>query len=204
LVQLITGESVISDRAVMFYRDERRMREDVMDLARIAVVQGASNATIQDMFHTLVRRWTASARLAGVLAETHGLADRSCSAGYLTSVRGGERFPIFQDLGPGSTECHLDGGGMLVATESVRRDIEAGCDLVLLNKFGKLEVANAGLADAFRAAIEADVPVLTSVSPAHMTAWSAFAAPLFVILPPEADEIDAWWQAVRPPAHAGA
>jgi hypothetical protein len=175
-----------------------------MDLARIAVVQGASNAAIQGMFHTLADRWGRSARLAGVLAETHGLADRACSAGFLRSIRTGERFAIFQDLGPGSTACHLDGGAMLPAIEAMRRDIVAGCDLVLLNKFGKLEAANSGLADAFRAAIEADVPVLTSVSPAHEAAWAAFATPLFVSLPPEPSAIDAWWQAVRSPARAGA
>lgn len=175
-----------------------------MDLARIAVVQGASNATIQDIFHALADRWRMSARLAGVLAETHGLADRACSAGFLRNIGTGERFPIFQDLGPGSAACHLDGAAMLPATEAVRRDIAAGCDLVLLNKFGKLEAANSGLVDAFRAAIEADVPVLTSVSPSHEAAWAQFATPLFVTLAANPAEIDAWWQAVRLPVHVRA
>jgi hypothetical protein len=179
------------------------MQEDLMDVAKIAVVQGASNATIQDIFHTMADRWGTSVRLAGVLAETHGLADRACSAGFLRNIRTGERFPIFQDLGPGSAACHLDGAAMLPATEAVRRDIVAGCDLVLLNKFGKLEAANSGLADAFRAAIEADVPVLTSVSPSHEAAWAKFATPLFVRLAANPAEIDAWWQAVRPPVHMG-
>ena len=173
-----------------------------MDLPRIAVVQGASNATIQDIFHTLADRWGRSARLAGVLAETHGLADRACSAGFLRSIRTGERFAIFQDLGPGSSACHLDGAAMLPATEAVRRDIAAGCDLVLLSKFGKLEAANSGLVDAFRAALEADVPVLTSLSPPQEAAWAKFATPLFVALPAEPNAIDAWWQAVRMSADA--
>jgi Protein of unknown function (DUF2478) len=180
------------------------MKEEHMEPARNAVVQGAPNATIQDIFHTLADRWQTSARLAGVLAETHGLADRACSAGYLRDLRTGERFPIFQDLGAGSTECHLDGGAMLPATEAVRRSIAAGCDLVLLNKFGKLEAANSGLADAFRAAIEAEVPVLTSVSPAQDAAWGRFAAPLFVTLAADPAEIEAWWQSVRPPVPVGA
>src|SRR5580658_1727495 len=166
----------------------------------IAVVQGAPGATVQEIFRGLIDRWRPSARIAGVIAETHGLADRSCSAGFLQSIATAERFSVFQDLGPGSTECHLDGGGMLPAAEAVRRDIETGCDLVLLSKFGKLEAANSGLADAFAAAIEAHVPVLTSVSPAFEAAWAKFAAPLFVTLPADPVKIDAWWQAVRPPA----
>lgn len=172
-----------------------------MDLARIAVVQGASNATIQEIFQTLADRWKASTRLAGVIAETHGMADRACSAGFLRNIRTGERFSIFQDLGPGSTACHLDGAAVVLASEAARRDIVDGCDLVLLNKFGKLEAANSGLADAFRAAVEADVPVLTSVSPAHEAAWANFATPLYVTLAADPAEIDAWWQAVRVPVH---
>src|SRR3546814_4100404 len=73
-------------------------------------------------------------RLAGVLAEDHGLADRACSAGYLRSLSGPERFPIFEDRGPGSTACHIEGAGALTAAEAVRRDIARGCDLVLLSK----------------------------------------------------------------------
>jgi len=72
---------------------------------KIAVVQGMPSAQVQDLFHTLVGRWQPSARLAGVVAEDHGLADRACSAGFLRSLGNGQRFPIFQDLGPGSTTC---------------------------------------------------------------------------------------------------
>jgi len=169
-----------------------------MDLAvkMIAVVQGAPGTTVQDIFRTLVDRWRTSARVVGVVAETHGLAGRACSAGFLRNIGTGESFPIFQDLGPGSTACHLDGSAMLPATEAVQRDIAAGCDLVVLSKFGNLEAANSGLVGAFRAAIEADVPVLTSVSPACEAAWAKFAAPLSVTIPADAGKIDAWWQAV--------
>ena len=47
-----------------------------------------------------------------------------------------------------------------MAAAAVRRDIAAGCDLVVLSKFGKLEAGGGGLRDAFGAAIEAGVPVL--------------------------------------------
>ena len=40
-----------------------------------------------------------------------------------------ERSPLFDVSGPGA----------LIAAEAVRRDIDAGCDLVLLNRFAKLE-----------------------------------------------------------------
>jgi hypothetical protein len=173
---------------------------------KIAVVQGVPGAQVQELFRALVVRWQSSVRLAGVVAEDHGLADRTCSAGFLRSLGSGERFPIFQDLGIGSKACHLADAGVLAAADAVRQDIAAGCDLVLLSKFGKLEANGGGLRDAFGAAIEAGVPVLTSVSASFAAAWENFAAPLSVIVPDDADRIDAWWHAVRshPLAMAGA
>lgn len=165
---------------------------------KIAVVQGAPSAVVQDVFRMLVDRWQPSVSLAGVIAEDHGLPERACAAGYLRNLGDGERFSIFQDLGPGAKTCHLDGDGASAAAAAVRRDIAKGCDLVVLSKFGKLEAAGGGLRDAFAAALEAGVPVLTSVSPAFAAAWQDFATPLSVVVPADADRIDAWWHAVRP------
>jgi hypothetical protein len=162
----------------------------------IAAVRNVPNDMVQDTFRTLVDRWRGAARIAGVIAEGHGLADRACNAGFLRRVTTGERFAIFQDLGPGSTACHLEGAGALTAAQAVQQDIAAGCDLVVLSKFGRLEAGGKGLRDAFASAIEAGVPVLTSVSTAFEEAWDRFAGPSPVLLPADATVIEAWWQAV--------
>jgi len=167
-------------------------------MKKIAVIQGAPSAQVQDLFRAFVGRWQPSVRIAGVVAEDHGLPDRACTAGYLVSLTSGERFQIFQDLGPGSKKCQLAGAGALAAAEAVRYDIAAGCDLVVLSKFGALEKKGGGLRDAFTAAIEAGIPVLTSVSPPYMAAWENFAAPLSVTMPLDSDLIDGWWQSVQP------
>jgi hypothetical protein len=163
----------------------------------IAVVRGAPGAQVQEVFAALAARWRHSVRLAGLVAEHHGLADRACNAGFLRSVASGERFSIFRDRGSGSTSCHLDGKGVRTAADAVRRDIEAGCDLVLLNKFGKLEAAGRGLFGAFQAALDAHIPLLTSVSAAFEEPWTKLVGQSFAILPAEPDKIDAWRQAVR-------
>jgi len=171
---------------------------------KIAAVQGAPSADVQRLFETLIERWRSSARLAGVVAEDHGLADRSCSAGFLRSLANGERFAMFQDLGQGSAACHLAPAGVLMAANAVQHDIAAGCDLVLLSKFGKLEAAGGGLRSAFAAALVAGIPVLTSVAPPFTAAWQSFAAPFCIVVPADAGRIDAWWQAVRLPRPASA
>ena len=86
-----------------------------MVVKAIAMVRGSVGKEVQDVFRQLVERWQPSARLVGLIAESHGLADRACSAGFLRNIANGERFSIFQDLGPGSTACHLDGLGALAA-----------------------------------------------------------------------------------------
>lgn len=165
----------------------------------IAVVRGTSSAEVQEVFQTLVERWRPAFRLAGLIAEHHGLTDRACSAGYLRNVRSGERFSIFHDLGPGSTQCHLDGTGARSAADAVQRDIAAGCDLVLLSKFGKLEADRKGLFDAFTAALDARVPLLTSVSRASESLWEKLVGRSYAVLPADPDRIGAWWQAISQP-----
>src|SRR5215469_8699622 len=122
---------IIAKRAPQSRSTDERLTEERMDhLAEtIGVVRGASNAEIQDILRSLSERWRRELRLAGVVAEDHGLPDRFCQAGYLRSLATDARFSIFEDLGPGAVECHLDGIGAATASTSVERDIEAGCDL---------------------------------------------------------------------------
>src|SRR5262249_17104173 len=135
-------------------------RRMAMDRAAktIAALQGASSAVVRDMFRAVVARWQSSARIAGVLEENHGQGNQVCGAGYLRSIASGARYSMFQDLGPGSTACRIDPAGVLLAGEAVRRDIAAGCDLVLLNRFAKLEADRQGLMSAFLAAAEGHGP----------------------------------------------
>lgn len=163
---------------------------------KIAVVQGPG-PVVQVLFRTLAERWRDEARVVGAIAEDHGLADRACSAGYLRSLAGGARYPIFQDLGRGSQTCHLAGDGAVEAASAVAKDIGTGCDLVILSKFGKLEAAGGGLREAFAAAMEAGVPVLTSVARSQAVPWESFASPLFTAVAADAGEIEAWWRSVR-------
>lgn len=163
----------------------------------IAVVRGAADADVQALFRAFVNRWRGSARIAGVIEDSRGFGGPACGEGHMQSIASGACFRMFQDLGPGSTGCRIDPAGVLLAGEAVRRDIAAGCDLVLLNRFAKLEAGREGLIAAFSDAVEAELPVLTSVTPDYQEAWERFASPLFVMLPPDRQALDEWWRAVR-------
>jgi len=152
----------------------------------IAVVQGASSPEIQALFRRFVASLRPATRVAGVVED--------CAAEQLRSLVDDRVFPLFQDLGPSSTACSLDSESLTLACEAVRRDVLAGCDLVVLSKFGKLEAERAGLAAAFAVAVETQTPILTSLAPKFDAEWRAFAAPLFVMLPPEEAAIRRWWR----------
>jgi len=81
----------------------------------IAVVRGAPNVEIQAILRALADKWRPDVRVAGLVAEDHGLADRHCQAGYLRNLLTGARFSIFNDLGPAVAMCHLDGIGAVAA-----------------------------------------------------------------------------------------
>ncbi len=169
------------------------------DIKPIAIVQGAAGAEIQQLFRDFIARHAASARIVGLVEDARGLAeDGSREPGRLRNITDGRHYPMFQDLGAGSSGCAFDPQGVVLAAEAVENDIAAGCDLVVLSKFGKYEAENrSGLVSAFQAAIGEGAPVLTSVSPRHAEAWEAFAAPFFTVLPAELAAIEAWWASVR-------
>jgi hypothetical protein len=165
-----------------------------MAVQLIAVVQGAPSPVVQGLLRDFVASLPPALRVAGVIEDVPEAEGEACNVGQLRSLRDGGAYTIVQDLGPGSTACKVDAGGIVTACEAVCRDIEAGCDLVVLSKWGKVEADRSGLAVAFAAAIEAGVPVLTSVAPRFMPLWDRFAASMYVVLPPDAVSLAAWWR----------
>ncbi|GLS42753.1 hypothetical protein GCM10007884_07380 [Methylobacterium brachythecii] len=117
----------------------------------------------------------------------------------LRDLRTGTDYVTEQDLGPGSTACRLIADGIMDACASVQRQILAGCDIVILSKFGKLEAKRTGLVAAFTAAVETETPVLTAVSPTFVEQWSRFAGNLAAYAPPSLIPLNAWWAGFRRP-----
>jgi hypothetical protein len=163
----------------------------------IAVLQGAATPVVQAVMSQFVARLGPGVRAVGVVENPLSVEDDGCSAGALKSLGDGRRFPLLQDLGFDATACRLDSSAVVSACDLVQHDIAAGCDLVVLSKFGKVEAERSGLAPVFAGAMDAGIPILTSVSPKFGEAWDRFAAPLYVILPPELAAVEAWWASVH-------
>jgi Protein of unknown function (DUF2478) len=169
----------------------------VASVAHIAAIRGASNRTIQEAMRRFARRWTdRGVRIAGLIETFDESAEPTRKAVWLQNIRNGESYPLFQNLGPMATACHLQGAGIVAACVDICAEIEGGCDLVILSKFGQLEALRSGLMDAFIRAVEQGIPILTAVSPAYARPWNDFAASLGFIVPVEDDAIDAWWLSI--------
>jgi hypothetical protein len=164
----------------------------------IAALQGASSQMTQAVLDDFARRLVHEGfRVAGVVEIAAPESTGACGRLALRNLATMTTTAISQNLGPGSTSCNLDPAGLAEACAAVERCIAAGADLVIISKFGKQEAARSGLSDAFRAAMAAELPILTSVSPAMSDAWNDFSGPLSQFLPVDPEAVRTWWTQAR-------
>ncbi|MBH5328467.1 DUF2478 domain-containing protein [Eikenella sp. S3360] len=110
----------------------------------------------------------------------------------LVSLADGAEFPIFQNLGSGSSGCKLDGGKLAEAGAAVREAVQARADLVFINKFGHAEIENRGLLAEYLAAAAAGIPVLTTVHTKYLPEWRDFCGGEGAELPADSAAVIAW------------
>jgi nucleoside-triphosphatase THEP1 len=92
-------------------------------------------------------------------------------------------------------DCHLDAGQVVEVRRAIAVAIDAGADLVIINRFGKLEAAGAGFVEEIERAVAADVPVLIAVPHWRFRTWTRFCAGMAVKLACAREPIDTWWRA---------
>lgn len=162
---------------------------------RIAALHGATSYELQDMLSAFARKLQSRGfRVAGVIEEAACSGAGSCKSFSVKDIDSGETIPISQKLGAGSEACNLDPGGLAVACGRVEEAIHRGVDVVVLSKFGKLEASRSGLCDAFRAAILADIPVITVVSTPVSQHWDCFAGELSEYVEADIGALATWWR----------
>lgn len=129
-------------------------------------------------------------RAVGLVQLGHHCVDGKLSAMLIHS---GEELPLLQDLGACATGCRLDMGRLLNAGAQVACAVDAGADVVIINRFGRQERNGKGLAYLIDRAIDADIPVVIAVAATHFADWIKFAGGMSVKLNCERSALDAWW-----------
>lgn len=137
-----------------------------------------------------------------------GLVQRSEPEMHLVDIHGGRAYAITQNLGSGSLSCRIDPTGFAEASAVLRDALAEGADLVVVNRFGKLEADGGGLAAEMLTVMAEGVPLLTCVGAEQMAPWRAFTGGAAQLLPADLAALRRWWMAAaplgkRPPSDVG-
>ena len=160
------------------------------DLA--ALVYGADqdpDALLRDFANEVKRQ---GFRVVG-LVQAGQCADSSLSA---VLVHSGEKLLLAQDFDPAAAGCRLDVGRLEDAGARVADALEAGADLLIINRFGKRERDGKGLAYLIDRALGADIPVVIAVSQDRFAEWIKYAGGVSVKLACERPALETWWRKV--------
>ncbi len=142
-------------------------------------------------------------RIAGWLQQHEQAEDCACSDYSLVNAATGERLTVMQNLGREATGCRVDPGAIAQAARKLGDALAAQPDLVVANRFGKLEAEGGGMIAEIGAAVADGAPLIVCVPLRFLDAWNAFASGLDVQLPPRSEAIEAWWAELsRPQASA--
>ncbi|NHB77626.1 DUF2478 domain-containing protein [Rhodobacter calidifons] len=120
-------------------------------------------------------------RLEGVIQEPSGTGDRHRCDMDLIDVARGDRLSISQNLGRGSTGCRLDPNAIEIAARRVQDDLRVKqTDLLVINRFGKIEAMGLGFCPVIAEALEIGVPVLLGVNDLNRPAFESVSGGLVV------------------------
>jgi len=132
-------------------------------------------------------------RVAGLIQGGHRAGAPQLSA---VLVHSGEGVELFQDLGSYAQGCRLDLQALTRAGQEIATAIDAGADLLVINRFGKQEREGKGLLYLIERALSADMPVLVAVPDYCFDAWVKFAEGMSVKIPATRGGLEGWWRSV--------
>ena len=136
-------------------------------------------------------------RVVGALQISTATADaRHCDMD-LSVLPDGPVIRINQNLGPGSRGCRLDAGALETAVAATEAAFAGGADLLIVNKFGKLEAEGRGFRALIAEALCRNVPVLVVVNGLNRDAFEAFVDGGSIDLPADPHALDRWFAALR-------
>lgn len=177
-----------------FYRDRVVMDgEDAASSACVAAIRYRSGDHIEEFLAAVAARLKQLGVAVAGLLQHSVRADRADRCAFeMEDLWSGRRYPISQDLGPGSSACSIDHAAIAEASMVLRCAIEAKPDVVLVNKFGALEAAGEGLREEMNLIVAGGLPLLTAVNDDQLAAWHEYAGGQGTDLPMDLDAVVAW------------
>jgi nucleoside-triphosphatase THEP1 len=111
----------------------------------------------------------------------------------LENLATGEVTAIAEERGKEARGCRLDVGILTDISEAVTNSLyDDEPKLLIVNKFGKIEVDGGGMREAIADAVHLGIPVLVGVPMRNLDRWRAFVGAYSVELPADAAAISDW------------
>lgn len=141
-------------------------------------------------------------KLAGVVQTNSDRPQKSGAPSHhcdmdVRVLPGGPVIRINQVLGEEARGCRLNPQALEQAVALVEGALNAGTDLLIINKFGKHEAEGRGFRPLIAEAMSRGIPVLLGVNALNLEAFEAFAGELAEEIAPEAAELSAWFERLR-------
>lgn len=180
------------------------MNTDAEEGLRAAAIEDDGSCDVDALLAAIAMQQRRRGRRVRGLVMTHPPLPRAAGAApkramVLVDLHTRQRYPVSQDLGPHSQACCADPQGFARASAVLRRACEEAPDLVICNRFGRLEAEGAGFRAELLAIMSLELPLLTVVASAQLEAWAEFTGGTDVLVP-RAEVVTRWLESLLAPA----
>jgi hypothetical protein len=159
------------------------------------IVFDRNEAPDQPLADFIEAKRSRAVRIGGLVQED-GDALRAPRDVAVRDIATGESLPIMQELGADATGCSVDPSAIAAAAQMLARAIAARPQLLVVNRFGRLEAEGRGMRVEIAQALIDEIPLIVCVPRRYLDAWNAFADGLDAQIPPLRAAIEAWWDVV--------
>lgn len=132
--------------------------------------------------------------VAGLVQHNQFIRDRTKCDMEVEELASGIILKISEDRGKEARGCRLDRGALSDAAGLLSASIENGAELVIINKFGKLEAEGRGLRDTLADAVQLGMAIIVGVPYRNIEQWRAFAGGLAEECPIGSSRLHEWLQ----------
>lgn len=135
-------------------------------------------------------------RLAGAVQHNTLAPQSPCSEMVIEDLATGQRNNVSLSLGDAGGGCRLNAALLEDVVGIVAAGLDGPVELVVINRFGKQEIAGQGFRAMIEATVARDIPLLIALNSVYRDAWQDFAAGHGTLLAPTEDAIETWCRSV--------
>lgn len=153
------------------------MSSGVLDETVIASLPYEEGSYPDRLLESVVRHFQNKGfRVAGVIQHDLAREGRSRCDMSLEELISGARIALSEDRGEGANGCRIDQQGLVEAAALIEDSLEAGkVDLLVINKFGKVESEGGGFREVIAKAAMMGIPTAIGVPMRNLDAFNLFA-----------------------------